>query len=139
MRLLSLALLAAIATAPPVSAQPTPVTVGQSFLTGSLDASEGPAGWALASHGVAEKLFTVDRTGKVVPALALSAERQGPTEWRVRLRTDRSFSDGTPIGAADVAAALNRTGERNAAARATASRSMRPRRLHGPEVGAAEG
>jgi peptide/nickel transport system substrate-binding protein len=58
----------------------------------------------------------------VVPALALSAERQGSTEWRVRLRTDRLFSDGTPIGAADVAAALNRTGERNAAARASAGR-----------------
>lgn len=122
MRLHFLGLLAVITAAHPVAAQPAPVTVGQSFLTGSLDASEGPAGWALASHGVAEKLFTVDRTGKVMGALALSAERQGPTAWRVRLRTDRIFSDGTPLSAADVAAALTRTGERNAAARASAGR-----------------
>jgi peptide/nickel transport system substrate-binding protein len=117
-----LLLLAALAAPMPLAAQPASVTIGQSFLTGSLDASEGPAGWALASHGVAEKLFTVDRTGAVVGALAVSAERVSPTTWRVRLRDDRFFSDATPVAAADVAAALSRTGERNPAARASAGR-----------------
>jgi peptide/nickel transport system substrate-binding protein len=122
MRSRFLLILAALAVAEPLAAQPAPVTIGQSFLTGSLDASEGPAGWALASHGVAEKLFTVDRSGNVVGALALSAERISPTTWRVRLREGRSFADGTPLAAADVAASLSRTGERNAAARASAGR-----------------
>ncbi|MBM3650345.1 MAG: peptide-binding protein [Alphaproteobacteria bacterium] len=122
MRLRLLILLACLCAVRPLAAQPAPVTIGQSFLTGSLDASEGPAGWALASHGVAEKLFTVDRSGKVVGALATTAERLGVNQWRVRLRGDRFFSDGTPVVAADVAAALMRTGERNAAARASAGR-----------------
>lgn len=120
-RFLSLLLLA-ILSAGPASAQRPTLTLGQSFLTGSLDPAEGSAGWALTSHGVAEKLFTVDRAGRVVPELAESAERTGPTEWRIKLRKDRLFANGSPVRAAEVAEALNRTGEKNPAARASAGR-----------------
>lgn len=100
------------------SAQPT-ITVGQTFLTSGLDPAEGSAGWALVSHGVAEKLFSVNREGRVVPQLAQRLERNSATAWKISLQPGRKFSDGSPVNAVAVAAALNRNVEKNAAARAT--------------------
>lgn len=74
--------------------------VGATFLVGGLDPTKGSAGWALASHGVGEKLFMVDKDGKLVPELAASAERTGELTWTVRLAPGRMFSDGSPVTAA---------------------------------------
>ncbi|MEM1377172.1 MAG: ABC transporter substrate-binding protein, partial [Pseudomonadota bacterium] len=98
------------------------VTVGQTFLASGLDPAQGSTGWALVTHGIAEQLFRVSKDGQVVPNLASSAEQQDDGSWRVTLASDRFFSDGTPVTAKLVAAALNRTGENNASARATAGR-----------------
>jgi peptide/nickel transport system substrate-binding protein len=111
---------AVLTLAQPAAAQPTaPVVVGQTFLTSGLDPAEGAAGWALASHGVAEKLFTVDRSGRVVGQLAMTSRREDASTWIVTLAEGRRFSDGAPVTAAEVAAALARTVERNPAARST--------------------
>ena len=107
-------------TSAPVVAET--VTVGQTFLASGLDPAEGSTGWALVTHGIAEQLFTVSREGEVVPNLATSASRNADDSWTVELAPDRYFSDGTPVTAEHVAAALNRTGEANASARATAGR-----------------
>lgn len=118
-------LLAAALTvaAPAVLAQSQPaVTVGQTFIAGGLDPAEGSAGWALVSHGIAEQLFTVSREGLVVPRLAVSSERTGDLTWTVTLAEGRRFSDGTVLSAEAAAVALNRTGEANPAARASAGR-----------------
>lgn len=105
-----------------VHAQETRVTVGQTFIAESLDPTEGSAGWALTSHGVAETLFTVDRHGEIVPRLAESIEPRDDGSWVLTLRADRRFSDGTPVTAAEVAAALTRVTDLNPAARASAGR-----------------
>ena len=98
------------------------MTIGQTFLASGLDAAEGSNGWALVSHGIAEQLFRVSRGGEVVPNLAASATPNDDGTWTVELAPDRFFSDGTPVTAGAVAAALNRTGEANPSARATAGR-----------------
>ncbi len=98
------------------------VTVGQTFLASGLDPAEGSTGWALVTHGIAEQLFRVSHDGEVVPNLASSAEQQDDGSWMVTLADNRFFSDGTPVTADLVAASLNRTGEVNASARATAGR-----------------
>ena len=98
------------------------VTVGQTFLASGLDPAEGSTGWALVTHGIAEQLFTVSREGMVVPNLAASATKNDDGTWTVELAPDRFFSDGTPVTAERVADALNRTGEANPSARATAGR-----------------
>lgn len=98
------------------------VTVGQTFLASGLDPADGSTGWALVTHGIAEQLFTVSRDGEVVPNLAASAARNDDASWTVELSPGRFFSDGTPVTAELVADALNRTGEANASARATAGR-----------------
>ena len=98
------------------------VTIGQTFLASGLDAAEGSNGWALVSHGIAEQLFRVSREGEVVPNVAASATPNDDGTWTVELAPDRFFSDGTPVTAQAVAVALNRTGEANPSARATAGR-----------------
>lgn len=103
-------------------AQAETVTVGQTFLTSGLDPAEGSTGWALVTHGIGEQLFTVSRTGDIVPNLAQSADLNGDGTWTVKLAPERFFSDGTPVTADLVAAALNRSGEANPSARATAGR-----------------
>ena len=96
----------------------SPVTIGQTFIAASLDPADGSAGWALTSHGVGQNLFGIDRDGAIVPVLAEAVEADGDG-WIVTLRPNRRFSDGAPVTAADVAAALGRTNDRNPAARAT--------------------
>lgn len=75
------------------------LTVGKTYLVGSLDPTSGSAGWSLVSHGIGEKLFMVDRDGKLVPELAAGAERTGELSWTVRLAPGRFFPDGTPVTA----------------------------------------
>lgn len=118
---LGAALLLSIAMAGPATAREQ-IVVGQTFLTPGLDPAEGSAGWALASHGIAENLFTVGRDGRVTPELAESASRVDANSWTIVLKPGRSFSDGTPVTAAAVADSLNRTGEKNAQARASVGR-----------------
>jgi peptide/nickel transport system substrate-binding protein len=96
-----------------------PLRVGASFITSGLDPAKGSNGWALASHGIGENLFSVDKNGVLVPDLAESAERLDALTWRVTLKPDRKFSDGTPVSAEAVGAALAHTMANNKAALAT--------------------
>ncbi|MEM9223783.1 MAG: ABC transporter substrate-binding protein [Pseudomonadota bacterium] len=123
-KLLLTALIGAALTSPVAmsSGLADDITVGQTFLASGLDPAEGSVGWALVTHGIAEQLFRVSRDGEVVPNLAVSAEQQDDGSWVVKLAPDRFFSDGTPVTAALVEKALNRTGKANASARATAGR-----------------
>lgn len=103
-------------------AQADSVTVGQTFLASGLDPAEGSTGWALVTHGIGEQLFAVSRDGAVIPNLASSAALNLDGTWTLELAPNRFFSDGTPVTADLVAAALNRTGDANPSARATAGR-----------------
>ncbi len=83
-----------------------PVVVGQTFLAGSMDPTEGSAPWALISHGIAEKLFTVDKSGEIVPQIADSVTRISELVWEVTIKEGYKFSDGSPVDATHVAEAL---------------------------------
>jgi peptide/nickel transport system substrate-binding protein len=93
------------------------ITVGQAFLTDSLDPAQGSAGWALQSHGVAEALFTTDRSGATVPNLAREAQREPDGSWTVSLLPRLRFSDGSACDAVAVAASLRRALTENPRAR----------------------
>ncbi|UUP17010.1 ABC transporter substrate-binding protein [Nitratireductor thuwali] len=120
-----LVLAAATISATAISAMPAPVLaqealkIGATFLLGSEDPTAGSAGWALVSHGVGEKLFMVDKDGKLVPELAATAERTGDLEWIITLQPDRRFSDGTPVTAAAFAAGFANTFAKSKTAAAT--------------------
>ncbi|MEM9341826.1 MAG: ABC transporter substrate-binding protein [Pseudomonadota bacterium] len=110
------------ASAMPAAVQAKDITIGQTFVASGLDPAQGSNGWALVSHGIGEQLFRVSRDGEVVPNLAASATANDDGTWTIELAPKRFFSDGTPVTAAAVADALNRTGEANPSARATAGR-----------------
>jgi len=114
-RLLFLAFLSFAAAAPALAQRP--VVVGQTFIAESLDPAQGSAGWALQSHGLAETLFTVDREGRIVPNLARSVIRDGEA-WRIELRDDVRFGDGSPFDAAALRDAFVRSTRENPRARA---------------------
>lgn len=96
-----------------------PLRVGATYITSGLDPAKGSNGWALVSHGVGENLFTVDKDGRLVPDLAEKAERTGDLTWTVTLKPDRTFSDGSAVTAAALAAGFEHTFATNKAALAT--------------------
>lgn len=102
---------------PAISAEP--LRVGATFITSGVDPAKGSNGWALTSHGIGENLFTVDKDGKLVPELAEKAERTGDLTWKITLKADRKFSDGTPVTAKALSAGFERTFANNKAALAT--------------------
>jgi peptide/nickel transport system substrate-binding protein len=104
-------------TSPAFAAEP--LHVGATYITSGLDPAKGSNGWALVSHGVGENLFTVDRDGRLVPALAEKAERTGDLTWTVTLKPGRMFSDGSPVTAAALAAGFDHTIATNKASLAT--------------------
>jgi len=116
---LSAALLASAAGFATIAHAAEPLRVGASFIASGLDPAKGSNGWALASHGIGENLFSVDKDGVLVPELADRADRIDTLTWRVTLKPGRAFSDGTPVSAEAVGAALTHTMANNKAALAT--------------------
>ncbi|MFP8968188.1 ABC transporter substrate-binding protein [Pokkaliibacter sp. CJK22405] len=60
------------------------------------------------SHHIFETLVTVNPEGQLVPCLATSWKAISPTVWEFKLRDGVTFSDGTPLTAADVVYSLER-------------------------------
>lgn len=90
-----------------------PVVLGQTFVAGSMDPTQGSSGWALTSHGVAKKLFTVNQDGNIVGQVGRSVAKLSEFVWEVTLKSDYKFSDGTPVTAENVAICLAEPNEKN--------------------------
>ena len=58
--------------------------VGKTFLARSIDPREGDSTpWALISHGIAEKLFTVEKDREIVGQIAESVIKVSHLVWEV--------------------------------------------------------
>lgn len=88
-------------------------------MAGSIDPIDGSTGWALTSHGIAEKLFTVGKDGRIVAQVAQSVRELDSFAWEVTLKADLKFSEGTHVTADNVALALTRLNQNNSGARAS--------------------
>lgn len=95
------------------------VVVGQTFLASSTDPTSGSAGWALTSHGVAEKLFTVDKHDEIISQVADSVTKISMLDWQVRLKQGYFFSDGTEVTAEHVADCLTELNTLNPSAQSS--------------------
>jgi len=95
------------------------VKIGKTFLAGGTDPTDGSTGWALTSHGIAEKLFTVDRQGNIVGQVAESVSKIDTLTWEVTLKAGYKFSDGTAVTAQHVANALTELNTVNSRAQAS--------------------
>lgn len=115
-------LVACIAPLPVLAQAPKPILVGQPFIAAGTDPIKANNGWSLTSHGIAQNLFIVGKDGVVAPWLATAADRVDDKTWLIHLRSDVTFSDGTPMTAGDVGAALVRSNELSGPARASTGR-----------------
>jgi len=93
--------------------------VGQTFVAGTLDPTEGSTPWALTSHGIAEKLFTVDKDGEIVGQVGKSLTKVSDTIWEVTIQSGYKFSDGTSVDAEHVAASLLSQNQKNSGAQSS--------------------
>mmetsp|Transcript_2788 Transcript_2788/g.6280 ORF Transcript_2788/g.6280 Transcript_2788/m.6280 type:complete len:517 (-) Transcript_2788:185-1735(-) len=89
---------------------------GEDLATYALDERTA---WQLTSHGVAQKLFTVDQHSNIVGQVAESARRVGEHAWVVTLKRAYKFSDGTAVDAQHVAACLTEVNRKSPSARTT--------------------
>jgi len=96
-----------------------PAVIGKTFLAGSTNPTTGSTAWALTSHGIAEKLFTVDKQGNIVGQVAKSVTKIDTVSWEVTLKADYSFSDGTKVTSQHVVDALTELNTVNNAAKAS--------------------
>ena len=96
-----------------------PVVVGMTWTTGSLDPRYGSTPWSLTTHGLAEKLFTVDKYGEIVGQVASSASMVSDYVWDVTLKSNYKFSDGTVVTGQIVADCLNELNTENSAAQSS--------------------
>ena len=71
--------------------------MGQTFLAGSTDPTKGSTPWSLTSHGVSEKLFTVDQDDNIIGQVAKSVSKVSALVWEVVLKPGYKFSDGTAV------------------------------------------
>lgn len=78
---------------------------------------------------VYETLVARDRQVNVVPALATEWVQQGPTVWRMKLRPNVKFHDGSPMTADDVVFSLQRAKDPASGIRAYATAMGDPRRV----------
>eukprot|EP00746_Dinoflagellata_sp_MGD_P156514 gnl/MRDRNA2_/MRDRNA2_85853_c0_seq4.p1 gnl/MRDRNA2_/MRDRNA2_85853_c0~~gnl/MRDRNA2_/MRDRNA2_85853_c0_seq4.p1 ORF type:complete len:235 (+),score=27.94 gnl/MRDRNA2_/MRDRNA2_85853_c0_seq4:66-770(+) len=97
----------------------TTLKTSQPFLAGSTDPTQGSTGWALTSHGISEKLFTVDSTGNVVGQIAKASTQLDKFSWEVHLKPGYKFSDGTAVTAKLVGDALTKLNKENSGAQAS--------------------
>ncbi len=83
--------------------------IADAFIPASLDADVGTAGSNLLSLGVAEALMRYTPALKPEPWLATKLERVDELTWKVTLRDDATFWDGSKVDAAAVMASFART------------------------------
>ena len=95
------------------------VVFGQTFMADSTNATEGSTAWSLVSHGIAEKLFTVNEKGEIVPQVAKAVKKVDENTWDVELKDGYKFSDGTPVTAEVVASGLSELNKKNPSAQSS--------------------
>ena len=82
------------------------ITVAENILPAALDTNVGAGGLALMAYGVGETLMRVSPDMKIEPWIASTVEQVSARQWRVVLRDDVTFSDGSVCDAAAVKASF---------------------------------
>lgn len=83
-------------------------------MPGTLDSTKD--GFTLVFVGMGETLTRLTRDNKVEPWLAERITQVDPTTWRIALRPNARFHDGSPVTAEDVVASFRRNWETQPAA-----------------------
>jgi peptide/nickel transport system substrate-binding protein len=76
-----------------------------------------------------ETLTGRDKDLNIVPMLALSWEQTGPLQWRMKLRPNVKFGDGTPFTADDVVFSVKRAQEKSSDIKVYAGAMGEPKKI----------
>ncbi len=79
----------------------------------SLDASYKWVGWYVRQAGLYETLFSYDENMELIPELATGYEAVNNTVWKITLRENVAFHDGTPMTSDAVVYSINRVRDPN--------------------------
>lgn len=71
------------------------------------DPRAGYNGWMSNQTGVTETLMGIDYEMNLYPRVAAGIDQAGPSTWRVTLRDNLQFHDGSPVTAGAVVAAIS--------------------------------
>jgi peptide/nickel transport system substrate-binding protein len=83
---------------------------------------------------VYETLTGRDKELGIVPMLAVSWQQTAPLQWRVKLRPNVKFHDGTPLTADDVVFSVKRAQEKSSDIKAYANAMGEPKKISDLEV-----
>ena len=71
----------------------------------------------MTSHGISEKLFTVNEKDEIVGQVAQSVKKVNKFTWDITLKSGYKFSDGTAVTAQNVADCLTELNQKNSNAK----------------------
>lgn len=74
----------------------------------NLDPAYKYTGWYMREAGIYETLFSYDKDMKLIPELATGYDQISDTDYRIHLRENVKFHDGTPMNADAVIYSINR-------------------------------
>ncbi len=96
------------------------IHIGQTWVIGGTDPTDSSVPWGLTSHGVSEGVYMLDEHGKLVSRFIKNIEQVDDTHWKVTMKEDAKFSDGSKVDAKALCTALNMIQEKNKLSNATA-------------------
>ncbi len=97
-----------------------PISIGQTWLLNSDNPLDSNVPWMLTSAGVSETVYMLDKNGNPYSRFVEKLEKTGELSWNAVLKDGPKFSDGSPVSAQAVCAALNDIMAHNKFSNATA-------------------
>lgn len=85
------------------------LTVGMAFAPDNLDPAEGWNGWHVVKFGMGETLVKLGKDMKFEPWLAESWTKVDDVTWKIKIRDNVMFHNGTKVTGKAVRASLERT------------------------------
>ena len=92
------------------------IHIGTEQFTASLDSALEWNGWFTLRYGIGETLFKVEDNMEIKPWLVSNAENIDTQTWKLTLRENIKFSDGTTMDAKSVVDNLHHVAQENARA-----------------------
>ena len=92
------------------------IRIGTEQFTASLDSALEWNGWFTVRYGIGETLFKVEDDMQIKPWLVSNAENIDAKTWKLTLRENIKFSDGTTMDAKSVVDNLHHIAQENARA-----------------------
>lgn len=90
------------------------ITVGVTSFADTLEPTEQYFGWVVSRYAIGETLVKFDEKGNIAPSLAEDWKiSEDGKEWRLKIRENVKFSDGTLLTPEIVKASIERSFEKN--------------------------